>query len=375
MPGKSGAELVSEQRKGSGHECLAPTERRCRARSVATLLVLTAVQALGAQQAVSSAAVSLVEKQPPSVQEGVDAKEAESEQIAAFDRDIERGELESAKDLVTSYLKTHPNSWQAHYQLGYVLFRLHDIHGSIATLAKSLELNIRNAEAHKVLGLDFTIIDRYDLAEVEFKQAVSSEPDSAEIHYFLGRVYYTSGNYPLARKEFETAVRLNPTYMKAYANLGLALEGLEENSAALDNYMKAIQLDTEQNLNSEWPYIDLASFYGRQGKPQLALNYSRQAIEINPNSAQAYVQVAKACESLKEWGGAAQALEKAIAIEPNSARPHYVLSYVYRMMGKSKESQQEIEAFEKLQKQDTSPENSTGGPVSPSYQPPTGSPN
>lgn len=357
-------------------EPLAPGERWHRARVVPLLLALTATQAIDTWVGLASTVVSSTENQAPDVQERAGDRDDQSEQIATLDRDIQQGKLEDARALLVSYLKAYPNSWQAHYQLGYVLFRLHDVHGSIERLAKSLELNIHNAEAHKILGLDFTIIDRFDLAEVEFKQAAFSEPDSAEIHYFLGRVYYTSGNYPFARKEFETAIRLNPRYMKAYANLGLALEGLEENSAALENYLKAIQLDTEQKLKSEWPYIDLASFYNRQNKPDLAVTYSRQAIEQNPRSEQAYFQLGKACQSLKDWAGAEQALEKAIAINPLSARPHYVLSYVYRMMGKSKESQKEIEAFEKLEElQDRSPHTPTEGTINPRYQRTLSSPN
>jgi tetratricopeptide (TPR) repeat protein len=197
--------------------------------------------------------------------------------------------------------------------------------------------------------VDFTIIDRYDLAETELEQAAFLKPGSAEIRYLLGRVYYTRGVYPLAKGELEAAIRLNPTNMKAYDNLGLTMEALGNNAAALENHQKAIQLNAQQRLGSAWPFVNLASFYNRQSMPDEALVYSQKAIEFDPRADQAYFQMAKAHESRNEWDEAAKALRKAIEISPGSANYHYVLSVVYKKLGKLKESQEAIEAFRKLQ--------------------------
>jgi tetratricopeptide (TPR) repeat protein len=302
----------------------------------------------GSGQSPPSAPPVTLDDIPLGKQATTERAQDDPKQLEILDRDIEKGKYEEARGLLMEYLEVYPNSSKAHYQLGYVLFRIHDINGSIKALAKSLELNIKHAEAHKILGLDLTIIDRYDLAETEFRQAALLKPDSAEIHYFFGRVYYTEGNYPLAKKELEEAIRLNPTYMKAYLNLGLTLEGLGNNSAALEKYLKAIELSEQQKLKSEWAYIDLASFYNRQNKPELAQPYCRKAIEANPKSDQAYFQVAKAYQSQRKWNEAADALRKAIEINPQSASLHYVLSYIYRIMEKAKESREQIEIFEKL---------------------------
>ena len=42
------------------------------------------------------------------------------------------------------------------------------------------------------------------------------------------------------------------------------------------------------------------------------------------------------------------AIQKAIDINPNSSQYHYVLSQIYRKVGKTKESQQEMEIFKRL---------------------------
>jgi superkiller protein 3 len=247
----------------------------------------------------------------------------------------------------------HPESWRAQYQLGYVLFRLHDVHGSVAALSKSLQLNLRNAEAHKVLGLDLTMLGDYDRAQLELEQAAAQAPDSAEIHYFLGRVYYTKNIFPLARREFEAAIKLDPTYMKAYDNLGLTLEAVGEGDAAVENWKRAIELCEQQGLVSEWPFINLAAYYNRQNDPQQALTYSQKAVEKNPKAAEAYFQMGRAHRSLHQTEQASEALQKAIANNPDNAEYHYVLSLVYRKLGKNAESQAEEAAFRRLKQKES----------------------
>jgi len=91
------------------------------------------------------------------------------------------------------------------------------------------------------------------MAEVELLQAARLKPGSAEIEYFLARTYYMRGVYPLAKSEFETSIRLNPSYVNAYSNLGITMEALGDNEAALKNYKMAIQLQDRQKQISNGP--------------------------------------------------------------------------------------------------------------------------
>jgi tetratricopeptide (TPR) repeat protein len=276
---------------------------------------------------------------------------ANLEQLDIFDRYIRTRQYQEVEPLLLDYIKGHSNSWRAYYQLGYVYFSLHKMLDSIKALSRSLELNIDNPEAHKVLGLNLTIIERYDLAQTELEQAVRLKPDSAEIHYFLGRVYYTKGLYPQAQKEFAVALQLDPAYMKAYDNLGLTLEALGDNAAALSCFQKAVELSEQHKLNSEWPYINLSSFHNRRNQPEPALSYARKAVELNPKAAPAYFQIAKAYQVRAEWEEAAKALTKAIEINPTTPDFYYVLSNVYKQLGNLKESQRAMATFQRLQQE------------------------
>lgn len=265
---------------------------------------------------------------------------------------IRQGEYQSALPLLQAYLKRFPQSARAYYDLGYTTFRTHDLRTSITSLSKSLSLNSHDPEAHKILGLDLSFIGRYDLAEQELREAVRLKPDSAEMHYFLGRFHYTRGVYPLARKELEEALRLDPKYMKAWNNLGLTMEVLGDDNAALKCYTTAMNLNEEQQLHSEWPYINMSAFYNRQEKPGVAIEYGKKAIGFNPRSAPAHMQMARAYRMLGDWQRCAESAQEAIDLNPRESEAYYVLGLALRKLGRSRESQAAMAKFEQIHKEE-----------------------
>jgi tetratricopeptide (TPR) repeat protein len=222
---------------------------------------------------------------------------------------------------------------------------------SIRELAKSLELNVDNAEGHKILGKDFVIIGKYDYAQAEMQQAVRLKPQSAEIHYGLGEVYSTRDMFQAAKTEFSAAIQRDSMYTEAYNALGFTEESLGNDPAALAAYEKAIRVADQKRVTFEAPYINLGAYYNRLGKPDLALQNAKKAIELNSKSDLAYYQLARAYQSRNEWNEAAEALQKAISINPTDAQYYYVLAQAYRKLEKPRESAAALDTFQKLKRQ------------------------
>ena len=266
--------------------------------------------------------------------------------------DIDANKFAESEPRLNGYIKDHPDSSRAHYDLGYLQFRTHQIGPSIKELSKSLELNPKNAEAHKVLALSCSIIGHYDLAEVELQEAARLKPESAEIHYSVARAYYTRGVYPLAKSEFDTSIRLDSSNAKAYNNLGITLEALGDTDAALKN-TTAIQLEDRQEHKSEWPYIYLSAFYNRQKNADEALNYARKAVEINSASDTAYFEMAKAYRTQKQLQKSVDAARGAIAINSRMPDYYYVMGLVLRELGNHQASEQALAKYAQLQQDST----------------------
>src|SRR5204863_4044916 len=257
--------------------------------------------------------------------------------ISEFEGYIREGRFQDVEPMLAAYVKEHPKSSWGWYALGYSQFAQQRIGESIQALAKSLQVDIRNAEAHKILGRDLMIIGRFDAAQTEFEQGIRYDPTSAELHYDLGKLFSMQDNWENARKEFQEALRLNPNYLEATDALGFALEALGDDASAVTNYQKAIALNEERHGNFASPDVNLSAYYNRTGDAAKGLEYAQKALDLDPKSDRAWFQKARAAELQGHAQEAADALEHAIALNSRSSSYYYVLAGLYRRLGKKSE--------------------------------------
>jgi tetratricopeptide (TPR) repeat protein len=191
-----------------------------------------------------------------------------SERIAEFEGYIRAGRFEEAEPLLAAYVKENPKASWGWYALGYSLFAQRKIGESIQALAKSLELDIQNAEAHKILGRDLMIIGSFDAAQREFEQGIQYNPQSAEMHFNLGKLFYVEDNWSAAQKEFETALRMDPSYVEALDALGFAQEALGDEAGAVASYEKAVAINEARKGKFVSAHVNLSAYYNRRSIPK-----------------------------------------------------------------------------------------------------------
>jgi tetratricopeptide (TPR) repeat protein len=139
--------------------------------------------------------------------------------------------------------------------------------------------------------------------------------------------------------------------MEAYNALGFALESMNEDSEAVRNYHRAVELSEERGAGFLSPYVNLAAHYNRLNQPSLALEHASEALAIDPDSDLALFQAAKAYRAEKRWDEAVSHLERAISINARVSRYHYVLGLLYRRLGQAEKSRSAIGAFERLERE------------------------
>ncbi len=193
-----------------------------------------------------SAEASAKAEAPPPQQQQDPARTGMAE-LEGYIRD---GRYVEVEPLLEAYVKEQPSSSWGWYALGYSRFGQKKIGEAIKALAKSLELDVRNAEAHKILGRSLMMIGRFDAAQIEFEQGIRYKPDSAEMHYNLGKLLSIQDNWEPARKAFEAAIRVDPSYVEAVDALGLALEALGDDVGAVAAYKKRSRSTTSGRAGS-----------------------------------------------------------------------------------------------------------------------------
>lgn len=164
---------------------------------------------------------------------------------------------------------------------------------------------------------------RFQPAVDLFWQAVNADPDHCESWY-----YHASAIYVLCEHEL-------PNYEHGYEH---ALESYEKFlDLALDNF----EIDEEMLYEA---YFHRGTIYFRFGKEELALESLDEALNIEPNSAQALLLRGIILSNLQKYELALISLEKSSELEPGNFTAWYYKGNVFYNFNQSEPA---LESYEK----------------------------
>lgn len=111
---------------------------------------------------------------------------------------------------------------------------------------QAISLNGQHPEAHRGLAALLIETNRESAAFDLVKGWKDNNPQSAEPVIELARLYQEYGDSRHATDLLADAIRLDPNNVRAFTALGTLRESQGENLLALDNYIRALQLDQNQ---------------------------------------------------------------------------------------------------------------------------------
>lgn len=111
---------------------------------------------------------------------GFQSKEANVEQKLSVEQKIT--ELESK-------LKEDPNNTVLLGQLAELFSKNNNYPKALENYNKALEINPKDVELYKDLGLTYFLIGEYDNAIAQMQESLKIKPDDAYAHYYIGQVY------------------------------------------------------------------------------------------------------------------------------------------------------------------------------------------
>jgi tetratricopeptide (TPR) repeat protein len=258
------------------------------------------------------------------------------------------GDFSNAERLVRGYLETHRASADAHYLLGYVLFKQKSVKASLAEYTEGAKYRTPSAADFEAIASDYVLLHDYSDAARWFAKAVELDPANYQARYFLARAYYNENRFGDAVGAFEECLKLDPKSVKAKDNLGLSYEGLGRMEEAETAYRAAIAWQADAKDKDPGPYVNLGSLLITSGKPEEAAKVLEEAIRLDDRSLAAHRELGKAYTYLNQLDKAQQQLEQAVAIAPGTAIPHYLLAQVYRKRGLLDKAQTETDRYRTL---------------------------
>jgi Tfp pilus assembly protein PilF len=263
--------------------------------------------------------------------------------------------FQDAELTVRKFLVKHANSAEAHFLLGYILFKQQKVEASLAEYTEGAKYHDPDASDLKIVALNYVLLNDYLDADRWLTRSVEADPKDSESWYYLGRTKYNENRFDEAVHAFEECLRLDPKNGKAQANLGLSLEGLGRFADALAAYRRAIAQQTQGSPKSAEPFIDLGNLLLQQDQTEDAIVSLLQAAEISPQEPRAHESLGKAYLRTNRLSEAQAELEKAIALVPDSASSHYLLGQVYRKKGLMSQAKAEFDRAVELNAKKSSP--------------------
>lgn len=269
---------------------------------------------------------------------------------------LDRGKLGQAESAVREYLGSHADSADAHYLLGYILFKEQNPKPSLEQYTEGARYRAPSAIDVEVIGCDYLLLEDYAAADQWLTKAVEQNPLDAAAQYFLGRAKYNEKRFDEAARAFTECLRLDPNNVKAADNLGLSFEGLGKTEEALAAYGKAIALDTVVPRTNPGPYLNLGTLLVENNRPSDGEPYLAQAVQIAPADPRAHRELGKAFLQLSRLAEAQAQLERALELAPESAPIHFLLAQVYRKLGLADKAQIESARYAELTGAHSAPE-------------------
>lgn len=170
-------------------------------------------------------------------------------------------------------------------------------------------------------------------------------PTNALYPYWIGRLDYDAHLYNRAIQHFQIATGLAPRMADAYDNLGLCYFYLNQNSKAIANFHKSIQLNHELGHPSAWPYLNLAITLEFMNRMTAAETNLQEAIRLDPRIASAHYQMGNILEQQGKLKSAIHEYTTAAHLDKYYAKPHFALARIYQRLGSKALAQEEVQQY------------------------------
>lgn len=252
-----------------------------------------------------------------------------------------------AQLLLESAVKSAPGSPDAHFLLGYTLFRLHKPADSLAAYTRGAQYRRPGPAELKIVASDYVLLNDLTDADKWFTAVVAAQPDDADTWYLLGRTKYNENSFAAARSCFERSLALRPQNVETENNLGLVYKELDDSAKAAAAFQLAIDWQGDKPTDAQ-PFFNLGSLQAEQGTLAPALALLQRAAALAPDNPSIQEKLGDIQLALHDLPAAQRAFEQAVTLAPTISPLHFKLGQVYRRLGQADLAQKEFAICQQL---------------------------
>lgn len=180
------------------------------------------------------------------------------------------------------------------------------------------------------------------------KQLVRVAPDSYWVHLANAQVQESLQRYDLAQQEYRKAIELNPNAPGAHVGLGRAILSGSKDRRAADEAAREFERELALSPENAIAEFELGEIARERGQLDKAREHLLKAVHYNPDFFEAQIALGRL---LLKQGKAREAithLEVAARLEPRDKLSHYLLASAHKSVGDQDAARRELDLYRKL---------------------------
>jgi len=252
------------------------------------------------------------------------------------------GRQEQADSSIAAYrraLELDPEYYQAHFNMAHVFSEQNQVDSALSHYRKAIELHSKYSKALFNMALLFSDREQYDSAAECYRKVVDLDPENQKALFNLGVAYGHLDKVDDAVKSYRELIDQDPVHEKGLNNLGSAFMKLEKYDSALVYFGRLVGLTHDAQA-----YFNRARAYRSLDSTGRAREDYQKAIEIQPEYAKAYHNLAILEEEAGDYPRAIELLTRAVDLGENDWKSHWKLGQIYVKLGMADQARTEYAA-------------------------------
>ena len=222
-------------------------------------------------------------------------------------------------------LEEMPSLHQAHFRCGILYGKLGDIDKAMICAREATEWKPHDHELFGLLGKCYFDKDNFELAIMNFSEAIRLNKDYTEGYIMRGDAFLRSNNNDQAIKDYNKAIELEPDKYRAYVNRGMVYLEKCEPDLAIEDCTKSLQLKSDNH----YALINRGRAYLQKNEDKQAIKDLTAAIEMSSCEFPVFAYRGYAFLKIGNDNKAADDFHKALELEPNYHVAHMYLGKMY----------------------------------------------
>lgn len=220
--------------------------------------------------------------------------------------------LDEARQLLERMAKLEPEYVSTYLALANVCYQLEEYQAMADSAQKAIEIETGNAMAHYLLGRAKQSMNDGIMSIAHLTKAIMLDDDFIEARLLRAEALFQMRQYSEAMEDIDAILTQHADDESALLLRGKIKEAIGDATAAETDYVHV----TELNPFNEQAFLYLGQLYIEQKKLPEAIALFDEAIELNPNFAQAYHERGRAKLLNGDKDGSVEDMKKGLELNP-----------------------------------------------------------